>query len=330
MNHPVEETLISLTVGDAEGGARLDKWLSEKIADLSRARIQSLLADGQISLDGRKIDEASYRVKSGERFHIRIPAPVDAVIRPENIPLNIIYEDEDLIVIDKPAGLVVHPGAGNWQGTLVHALLAHCGASLSGIGGVKRPGIVHRLDKLTSGLLVAAKTGRAHEILAAQFAEHSVTRSYLALVWGAPKPSKGRLVSQIGRSPSNRQKMAVRPNGGKQAITNYETLQSFGNPLRPAVSLVRCRLETGRTHQIRVHLAHQGNPVIGDPVYGGNPAGREKLLPHELRKVIGGLGRQALHAAILGFIHPVRNEEMYFESPLPEEISRLLPLLGQI
>ena len=167
MNHPVEETLISLTVGDAEGGARLDKWLSEKIADLSRARIQSLLADGQISLDGRKIDEASYRVKSGERFHIRIPAPVDAVIRPENIPLNIIYEDEDLIVIDKPAGLVVHPGAGNWQGTLVHALLAHCGASLSGIGGVKRPGIVHRLDKLTSGLLVAAKTGRAHEILAA-------------------------------------------------------------------------------------------------------------------------------------------------------------------
>lgn len=330
MNDPAEETLISLTVGGADGGARLDKWLSAQIAELSRARIQSLLASGQIWLGGRKIDDASYRVKPGEEFHIRIPAPADTALQAENIPLNIVYEDEALIVIDKPAGLVVHPGAGNWQGTLVHALLAHCGDSLSGIGGVKRPGIVHRLDKLTSGLLVAAKNDRAHESLAAQFAGHSVTRSYLALVWGAPAPPSGRLVSQIGRSPANRQKMAVRPRGGRQAITNYETLQSFGDPRRPLISLVRCRLETGRTHQIRVHMAHLGNPVVGDPVYGGNRTGRENCLPPEIRHLILEMGRQALHAAILGFVHPGTGEEMYFESPLPREISRLTPLLEQI
>ena len=330
MKHPVEETLISLTAGGADGGARLDKWLSAQIAELSRARIQSLLASGQVRLGGRTIDDASYRVKPGEEFHVRIPAPADTVLQAENIPLNIVYEDETLIVIDKPAGLVVHPGAGNWQGTLVHALLAHCGDSLSGIGGVKRPGIVHRLDKLTSGLLVAAKTGRAHEILAAQFAEHSVTRSYLALVWGAPSPPRGRLVSQIGRSPSNRQKMAVRPSGGKQAITNYETLQSYGNPQRPVISLMRCRLETGRTHQIRVHLAHLGHPVVGDPVYGGKRQGAGRALTGDIRQLIPELGRQALHATTLGFTHPASGEVLLFESPLPGEISRLLPLLEQI
>lgn len=305
---------------------RLDKWLSERIAELSRSRIQALLADQCVSSAGRKVNDASYRVKSGEQFTLSIPEPIDATPRAQHLALNIVYEDDDLIVIDKPAGLVVHPAAGNWENTLVNALLAHCGDSLSGIGGVRRPGIVHRLDKGTSGLLVAAKHDRAHAGLAAQFAAHSVQRHYLALLWGSPRPASGQVQTQIGRSKTNRQKMAVLANGGKLAITNYEVLKRFGEPLAPVISLVRCILQTGRTHQIRVHMAHLGHPVVGDPVYGTGRAKRPGLTP-ELRESITRLNRQALHAASLGFVHPVTGENLYLESPLPTDLSELIETL---
>ena len=329
MNTPIKEAAITLTVSATEGGARLDKWLSSHIAELSRSRLQALLAAGRVQRHGRTIDDASYRVKPGDIFYISIPPVADAIPEPEDIPLAVIYEDSELIVIDKPAGLVVHPAVGNWQGTLVHALLAHCGDSLSGIGGVRRPGIVHRLDKQTSGLLVAAKTDPAHASLAAQFAAHTVKRSYLAFVWGAPQPALDRIVTQIGRSPSNRQKMAVRPHGGREAITNYEILQRFGDAQRPIISLLRCRLETGRTHQIRVHMAHIGHPIVGDPVYGGGRS-RAKGLPEEVLQAIAALGRQALHATSLGFIHPLKNELLSHDSPLPADMAALAQCLARM
>ncbi|MDP1671362.1 MAG: RluA family pseudouridine synthase [Alphaproteobacteria bacterium] len=329
MDNPIKEGAGTLTVTGTEGGVRLDKWLSIRIAELSRSRIQALLAAGHVQQRGRTIDDASYRVKPGDVFSITIPAVTDAVPEPEAIPLTVIYEDSELIVIDKPAGLVVHPAAGNWQGTLVHALLSHCGDSLSGIGGVRRPGIVHRLDKLTSGLLVAAKTDRAHASLAEQFAAHTVQRRYLAFVWGAPNPARGRIVTQIGRSPSNRQKMAVRPQGGREAITNYETLQRFGDPSKPLISLIRCRLETGRTHQIRVHMAHIGHAIVGDPVYGGGRS-RAKGLHDTVQQAVTGLGRQALHAASLGFVHPQNGQFHNYDSPLPDDMAVLLGTLEQI
>ena len=329
MKNPTKEQTSRLTVSAAQGGARLDKWLSDHIADISRSRIQSLLAAGHIHQGGRTINDASYRVKPGEEFLITIPPATEAAPQPEAIPLSVIHEDSELIVIDKPAGLVVHPGAGNWQGTLVHALLAHCGDSLSGIGGVRRPGIVHRLDKQTSGLLVAAKTDRAHALLAAQFEAHMVERSYLALVWGAPRPAQGRIVTQIGRSPTNRQKMAVRPAGGRTAITNYEILRRFGAPTKPVISLLRCRLETGRTHQIRVHMAHIGHPILGDPVYGGGRS-RAKGLPEQAQGAISGLGRQALHATSLGFQHPLSQQLLRFDSALPADMADLLEILERI
>ena len=329
MKNPTKEQTSRLTVPAAQAGARLDKWLSDHIADISRSRIQLLLAAGHIRQGGRTINDASYRVKPGEEFLVTIPLATEATPQPEAIPLSVIHEDSELIVIDKPAGLVVHPGAGNWHGTLVHALLAHCGDSLSGIGGVRRPGIVHRLDKQTSGLLVAAKTDRAHASLAAQFAAHTVERSYLTLVWGAPHPAQGHLVTRIARSAANRQKMAVRPSGGREAITNYEILQRFGDPLKPVISLLRCRLETGRTHQIRVHMAHLGHAILGDPVYGGGRS-RAKGLPEQAQKAISGFGRQALHAASLGFKHPLSQQFLRFDSALPDDMARLLEILDRI
>ncbi len=328
MSHPIKETTIILTVTGAEAGARLDKWLSDRVAGLSRSRIQALLADQRVTLSERTIDDASYRVKQGEKFILRVPPPEEAAPIALPLPLSIAYEDADLIVIDKPAGMVVHPAAGHWQDTLVNALLAHCGTSLSGIGGVRRPGIVHRLDKDTSGLLVAAKHDRAHAGLAAQFAAHTVQRIYLALVWGAPHPAFGRIETQIGRSRANRKKMAVLKDGGKRAITNYETLQRFGDPADPVISLVRCRLETGRTHQIRVHLGHLGHAIIGDPAYGA-ARGKRKALSSTSRQAIAELGRQALHAATLGFIHPVSGKKIHLESPLPADIAKLIRITGE-
>ncbi len=337
--------------GGAEGtltgiigaGGRLDKELAEA-SGLSRARVQALLAEGRINLAGKVATQSSLKVPAGTPFAIQMPETVALSAQPQDIPLTIVYEDEHLVVVDKPAGLVVHPAAGNPDGTLVNALLYHCaqnahngGTSLSGIGGVLRPGIVHRIDKDTSGLLVVAKSAIAHEGLARQFADHSIERAYLALVAGQPVPAEATLRGTIARSSHDRKKMALigpelRPEGergahrserGKHAVTHYRVLQRFGAPLASdSAALVECRLETGRTHQVRVHMASIGHALLGDQTYGRTPKG--------LRALLGDLGfaRQALHAAVLGFIHPVSAEPMRFASDMPEDMRMLMALLA--
>ncbi|MBS0254986.1 MAG: RluA family pseudouridine synthase, partial [Proteobacteria bacterium] len=281
---------------------------------LSRARVQALLGEGRVRLAGRPVDQPSLKVAEGTAYEIAVPAAAPAEAQAQDIPLAIIFEDAHLLVVDKPAGLVVHPAAGNLDGTLVNALLHHCAGQLSGIGGVARPGIVHRIDKDTSGLLVVAKSDAAHEGLAAQFAAHSIERTYRALVGGAPQPASGTVSARIGRSDANRKKMAlVGETRGKHAVTHYATLERLG----PA-SLVECRLETGRTHQVRVHMASIGHALLGDPLYGHDPKALRALL-HQL-----GFRRQALHAASLGFIHPLSGERLAFASPLPADFSALL------
>lgn len=315
-------------------GMRLDRFLAREASGMSRQRIQGLIADGQVTLEGKTAKSVSTRLKPGQVVTVDIPPAAPAEPAPEAIPLAVVYEDPDLIVIDKPAGLVVHPAPGNDSGTLVNALLEHCGDSLSGIGGVARPGIVHRLDKDTSGLLVVAKTDRAHQGLAAQFAAHGadgrLERSYLALVWGTPDRPRGLIDKRIGRSPSNRRKMAVVGGAfGRHAVTHYELIKVFEIGEGRTVSLLRLNLETGRTHQIRVHLASMGHPVLGDATYGAGHKTRERHLSAEAQAAINDLGRQALHAAVLGFEHPATGEQMHFESPLPEDFSRLLKALDQ-
>lgn len=274
--------------------------------DLSRSRLKQLIEAGAVSAGGAVLDNAAGKVKAGAVLELRLPAAVRAEPEGEAIPLNIVFEDQHLIVIDKPAGLVVHPAAGNRDGTLVNALIAHCGDSLRGIGGELRPGIVHRIDKDTTGLMVAAKTEKAHTSLGKQFAAHAIERVYKALVWGVPRERAGVIEGAIGRSPLNRQKMAVLRVGGKPARTHYKVIETFGL----TAALVECRLETGRTHQVRVHMAHIGHPLIGDPVYG-----RPRTIPG----VTLSLQRQALHAAVLGFQHPATHKIMRFESEPPED-----------
>jgi len=301
----------------APGGQRLDKALADA-SGLSRERIKTLLGEGRITLEGRPAAQASLKPAAGTAFAIAVPAAVPAEAAPQDIPLAIAFEDDDLIVIDKPAGLVVHPAAGNLDGTLVNALLHHCRGQLSGIGGVARPGIVHRIDKDTSGLLVVAKTDLAHEGLARQFADHSIERAYLALTGGVPLPPAGTIRGNIGRSPTNRKKMALVDEGrGKRAVTHYRTLEALG-PVAGGAALVECRLETGRTHQVRVHLASIGHALVGDPVYG-RPSPR-------IRPVLQNLGfaRQALHAAVLGVNHPRSGAPVRLSSPLPEDMRELL------
>ena len=269
-------------------------------------------------------------MKPGDLLRVVLPEPAPALPQPEDMALPIVYEDKDLIVIDKPAGLVVHPGAGNETGTLVNALIAHCGDSLSGIGGVKRPGIVHRLDKDTSGLLVVAKNDRAHHGLSEQFAAHGrdgrLERSYLAIVWGVPERRQGKISAAIDRSTANRQKMAVSKGANaREAVTHYEVLEVLGNP--PVASLIRCVLETGRTHQIRVHMAHIGHPLLGDSVYGSGFRTSAKKLSEAAREALNSLNRQALHATSLGFEHPRTGKPMQFDSPAPEDFDRLLASL---
>jgi 23S rRNA pseudouridine1911/1915/1917 synthase len=301
----------------ASSGERLDKALATA-SGLSRERVKALLGEGRIMLDGHAAGQASLKLASGTSFRISVPGAVAAEAAAQDIPLVVAFEDEHLIVVDKPAGLVVHPAAGNLDGTLVNALLHHCRGQLSGIGGVARPGIVHRIDKDTSGLLVVAKSDAAHEGLARQFADHSITRAYLAVTSGHPAPPAGTIRGNIARSSTNRKKMALVGEGrGKHAITHYRTLKM----LRDA-ALVECRLETGRTHQLRVHLGSIGHPLLGDPVYGRSPA--------RLRPLLTSLGfnRQALHAAELGFIHPVTAEKLHFASDLPADMQQLLIELG--
>ena len=311
----------------ATSNERLDKFLGASFADISRARFQKLIADGQVSLDGKTIGDGGMKLKPGQLIKVTIPEAAPAEPQGEAIDLDIVFEDKHLIVINKPAGLVVHPGAGNENGTLVNALIAHCGASLSGIGGVKRPGIVHRLDKDTSGLLVVAKNDKAHTGLSEQFASHGrdgrMEREYLAFIWGKPERSKGTIATGLDRSPSNRQKMAVSNSAmAREAITHYEMLEEFGKPT--IASLVRCNLETGRTHQIRVHLAHIGHPLLGDGTYGAGFSTSKVKLADAARSSLNYLRGQALHAALLGFDHPVTGKHMRFEAELPKPLSQLL------
>ncbi len=319
--------LHALHITAAEKGERLDRVLAQRQEGLSRSRLKALILAGAVAIDGNTVRDPGHRVNVGEGIKISVPPDEPAAPAGENIPLNIVHEDDVLIVIDKPKGLVVHPAAGNRSGTLVNALIAHCGASLSGIGGVKRPGIVHRLDKDTTGLMVVAKTDRAHRRLSAQFADHGRTgpleRAYLAFVWGAPDRPKGTIDAPIDRHPKARDKMSVRA-GGREAITHWERLETYPGPDgKPVASMIACRLETGRTHQIRVHLAHIGHPLLGDTVYGPGFKTKAVLLPEKARQALEALGRQALHAHILGFQHPETERTLHFKSRLPDDLARL-------
>ena len=325
----LSQDLRRAAVGDDHAGERLDRFLAGALPELSRSRLQALLAQGAITHGGATIRDANRRVKPGETYEVFIPPPSPAEPEAQAIPLTIVYEDDDLIVIDKPAGLVVHPAAGNPDGTLVNALLAHCGASLKGVGGVARPGIVHRLDKDTSGLLVAAKNERAMHSLAKQFAAHATERAYNAIVWGVPKKSDGMIEGNLGRSPFDRKRIAVLRETGKPARTRYRTLERFGADERPFAALIECKLETGRTHQIRVHLAHLGHPLVGDTTYGrARNMPRAKSPAEETAyAAAGSFPRQALHAGVLGFHHPTLQKKMRFEAPWPVDIANLVAAL---
>jgi 23S rRNA pseudouridine1911/1915/1917 synthase len=304
-----------IITGTLPGPGRLDKLLAEA-SGLSRERVKALMSEGAVTVSGKAAGSGSAKVSGGESFSITLPPPAPLDTEAQDIPLDVVFEDEHLIVVNKPAGLVVHPAVGNLDGTLVNALLHHCAGRLSGINGTLRPGIVHRIDKDTSGLLVVAKSDAAHEGLAKQFADHSIERTYLAVTGGQPKPAEGTISARIGRSDANRKKMAVLPgtsSRGKHAVTHYRTVRRFAH-----AALVECRLETGRTHQVRVHLASIGHPLLGDPVYGRTPA--------PLRALLADLGfrRQALHAASLGFDHPVTDERLAFAAELPADMAELI------
>lgn len=321
--------------GESPPPDRLDRWLAQAISEiedmpaLSRNRIKALILDGSVSEGGTTITNPSATVKPGHNYAIIIPEAEPAEPIAQDIALDVVYEDEDVIVVNKPAGMTVHPAPGSPDGTLVNALLAHCGDSLSGIGGVKRPGIVHRIDKDTSGLIISAKNDAAHHHLSDQFASHELDRKYHAVVWGRPQPTTGAIEGNIGRSPKNRKKMAVVSSGGKHAVTHYRTKELFSE----AAALIECELETGRTHQIRVHFANIGHPLIGDPVYGGGTTRARrfaaKTLGPDALDYVNGFPRQALHAKSLGFEHPRTGEKLYFESPLPDDILELITRLSR-
>ena len=320
-------------VAPEQTSARLDKFLAAVCPDQSRTRLKALIEAGHVTADGREIRDPAAKVHTGGRIMLTIPPPVPATPEGEHIALDIVYEDAHLLVLDKPAGLVVHPAGGHESGTLVNALIAHCGDTLSGIGGERRPGIVHRLDKDTSGLLVVAKSDKAHRGLARQFADHGRTgpleRAYRAFIWGVPARAHGTIHAAIGRSHRNREKMAVsRPGDGREAITHYDLIEVFtGVAGKPLVSLVDCRLETGRTHQIRVHLTHIGHPLLGDALYGGSHKTKSVFLNAAAKDALVQLNRQALHAAVLGFEHPISSDSLRFESALPADLAALLSSL---
>ncbi|MAF94425.1 MAG: RNA pseudouridine synthase [Rhodospirillaceae bacterium] len=321
-----KDTTYTVPVTQDKARDRLDRFLAGAVPALSRSRLKGLIESGRVTRDGAAVTEAAAKVKAGEVYAVFVPAAAPAAPRPQAIPLNVVYEDDDLIVIDKSPGLVVHPAAGHPDGTLVNALLAHCGSSLSGIGGGTRPGIVHRLDKDTSGLMVAAKNDTAHRHLAAQLEERKLERRYKALVWGRPRPGQGKVEGLIGRSPANRKKMAVVKKGGKPSLTRYRVLAAVG----AAASLVECRLATGRTHQIRVHMASLGHPVVGDPLYGGGTKRRLKNAPETVRLKISNFNHQALHAFLIGFTHPSSGVIMQLKSELPSNFNELVDNLEKI
>ncbi len=312
-----------ITAAAAEDGTRLDRLLAQHLPQLSRSRVKALVVAGHVTADGATISDPSHRVKPGQSFAITVPDARPAKPKGQVIALDIVYEDADLIVVNKPAGMVIHPAPGNPDMTLVNALIAHCGASLSGIGGELRPGIVHRLDKDTSGLIVAAKNDLAHRALSTAFAAHDIERAYLAIVWGTPAPAAGEIDGNIGRHPTDRKKMAIVARGGKAALTRYRVLRRLG----PAASLVECRLATGRTHQIRVHMAAIGHPVVGDPTYGRMTAARSSVLGEGTRKAVQDFHRQALHAYLLGFEHPGSHAPVRWEVEIPSDMKALIQVL---
>ncbi len=346
---PIAVTQTSVVVGADETGDRLDRVLARHVTELSRSRLKLLIEAGAVAVDGQTIRDPNHNVNSGSAILVDVPPPVPAKPEAEPIPLRVVYEDDDMIVIDKPRNLVVHPATGHWTGTLVNALIAHCGASLSGIGGERRPGIVHRLDKDTTGVMVVAKNDRAHRALAAQFADHGKSgepfeRCYLALVWGAPERPQGVIDRPIDRHPKSRERMAIRE-GGRDAVTHWQVLERYQaatgqsgkargksggktggktrRPDEPVASLLLCRLETGRTHQIRVHLASIGHPIMGDNVYGGGFRTKARLLPAKAQATLASLARQALHAHMLSVKHPSSGEFLQFRSELPPDLARL-------
>jgi 23S rRNA pseudouridine1911/1915/1917 synthase len=333
---PISFEHLTAEANESHSGLRLDRFLSDRFPELSRTRMQALIRQGHVALGSATIKDVKYPVKLGDRFEVSVPPAVSAQPQAQAIPLNVVYEDDALIVVDKPAGLVVHPGAGTIDRTLVNALIARCGTSLSGIGGVARPGIVHRLDKDTSGLLVVAKTDQVHRALSEQFADHGregeLERGYLALVWGAPSRRHGTINAPIGRHKTSRTKMAVVPvtRGGREAVTHYHVLATFGRGPQPIASLLQCRLETGRTHQVRVHLSSIGTPLIGDQVYGQGFKSKLRKLPEPLQTKLASFNRQALHATSLAFAHPVTGTLLEFNSPLPDDFAMIIDALKEL
>ena len=325
--------MIRLVSDDTAEGQRVDQWLAKNCPEMSRSRLQALIREGQLKINQLVIREPKTRLKTGDSIEVSLPEPVAAQPRGEAIDLEILYEDDDLIVINKPVGLVVHPGNGNETGTMVNALIYHCGSSLSGIGGVKRPGIVHRLDKDTSGVMVVAKNDHAHNVLSRQFADHGrqgpLERSYQAVVWGAFAQKAGVVDTYLGRSSRDRTKRSVvspTQMDARHAVTHYRLLESFGetNEKEAIASLIECRLETGRTHQIRVHMAHIGHPLVGDQVYGNAFKTKANMLPDDLKAIVSAFPRQALHAATLVFEHPSTGKIMRFTSSLPTDMLNLI------
>ena len=319
----MKKDIINITVPLNSHGNRIDKFLQSQINELSRTRLQALIRDGQVKINNIIINSTSKKIKEKDQIKVNFPPPKKTIIKPNKIPLDILYDDDDIIVINKSSGVVVHPGAGNYNNTIVNGLLFKYKNNLSSIGGKLRPGIVHRIDKDTSGAIVVAKNDNAHINLSKQFSNHSIKRIYEALIWGSLKPQNGKISEKISRSVKNRQLMAVRKKKGKIAITNYKTIKIFQNLNLPKISLIECQLETGRTHQIRVHMNFKGNPILGDKSYGKSKKKFKRIDPN-IEKKINSFDRQALHAKSLGFIHPRTEKEIFFEAKRPEDFATLI------
>jgi len=319
----MKKNIFNIIVLSNFDGYRIDKFLQSQINELSRTRLQALIYEGQVTLNNIIINSAAKKIKYKDLIQINFPPPKKTIIKPNNIPLDILYDDDDIVVINKFPGVVVHPGAGNYEKTIVNGLLHKYQNNLSSIGGKLRPGIVHRIDKDTSGVIVVAKNDNAHISLSKQFSNHTIKRTYEALIWGALKPQKGRIEEKIARSIKNRQLMSVKKEKGKIAITNYKTLKIFQSTTLPKISFIECELETGRTHQIRVHMSFKGNPILGDRSYGRSKRKFKKIDP-KIEKKINNFNRQALHAKSLGFTHPKTEEEVFFQARRPEDFDSLI------
>ncbi|HJO77038.1 MAG TPA: RluA family pseudouridine synthase [Pelagibacteraceae bacterium] len=319
----MEKKIFNITVSTNSHGARIDKFLQSQISKISRTRLQILIRDGHVKLNNIIVSETAKKIKDKDKIEVNFPPPIKTLIKPNKMSLNILYDDEDVIIINKPPGVVVHPGAGNYEKTIVNGLLFQYQSKLSSIGGKLRPGIVHRIDKDTSGVIVVAKNDIAHINLSKQFSDHTIERTYEALVWGSLKPKNGKISEKISRSIKNRQLMTVRKDKGKKAITNYKTLEIFQNLNLPKISHVECQLETGRTHQIRVHMNFKGNPILGDKSYGKSKK-KFKKININIEKKINNFNRQALHAKSLGFIHPKTGKKIFFEAERPKDFNALI------